>query len=113
MSAKPAITLNSALRMARPPYVAPGIPPIADQSDVASAVSHINVDPVRAVGRTDCSVIVNPMSGQVKEFVTTPRSNPNPSLILGGSGRVVGGRMADSERAEAEPVEEVVEGHST
>jgi hypothetical protein len=53
------------------------------------------------------------MSEQVKEFVTTRRSNPNPSVILGGSGRVVGGLMADSERAEAEPVEEVVEGHST
>jgi hypothetical protein len=53
------------------------------------------------------------MSDQVKEFVTTRRSNPNPSRIRSGSDRVVGGLVADSERAEAEPVEEVVEGHST
>jgi hypothetical protein len=91
----------------------PASPRFADQSDVASAVSHINVDPVRGLGRTDCSLIVNPMSEQVKGFATTRRSNPNPSLILGGSGSVVGGLMANSERAEAEPVEEVVEGHST
>ena len=113
MRARPAITLNSALRMARPPNVAPSLPPIADQSDVTSEVSHINVDPVRGLRRTDCSVIVNPMSDQVKEFVTTRRSNPNPLRIRSGSDRVVGGLVADSERAEAEPVEEVVEGHST
>lgn len=63
-------------------------PPIAGQSDVASAVRHIIVDPFRGLSRTDCPVIVNPVSGRVKTFVTTRRSNPNPSLIPGRMGRV-------------------------
>ena len=69
MSVRPAITLNSALRMAPPLTWRLTSPAVASQPDVTSAVCHIIVDRLRGLGLTECLSILDPVADRVKAFV--------------------------------------------